>query len=521
MVIECYIMLTETTNLLYLLNLIVQKNSFLLTILCLIAMIILLGLQGYWISKYYILTKKNFATEVNLAFEDALKKEFSNRADTIEKILIKKLLDTNFFSLTSKFNKKDKRIIYTLASTIDKSDKFSSSFSLSDLNVQIGKDDTLIRKKIATSFANLLRNEDLENHIIYYRTQQLGDFMVEITHKMQFDTAYLRPILNKYLADRSIYVNYQFYTKDKDSTTNKSNFNPALLQKYPVITRALPTYRNKPGQNYVRVMFRDPYPYILANMWFILLSSMVLVILIAFCLSYLLRSLKNEKKLALIKNDFISNITHEFKTPIATAMLAIDALRDNTTRSNEEKTERYLKHAKNELTRISTLTDKILKLSVYDRTNYTLRKETIQVNTVVQEIIDTHSLQKPDCTLVFENSTTINSIEVDKEQFQHALSNIIENAIKYGNEPLKIQVSCSVSESYFVISVKDNGSGIDAAEIPMLFEKFYRAKQSSNQAVKGYGLGLNYVKQIMQQHNGWYKLTSSHHGTELKLAWPI
>ncbi|HTM97873.1 MAG TPA: sensor histidine kinase, partial [Pedobacter sp.] len=98
---------------------------------------------------------------------------------------------------------------------------------------------------------------------------------------------------------------------------------------------------------------------------------------------------------------------------------------------------------------------------------------------------------------------------------------IIENAIKYGNEPLKIQVSCSVSESYFVISVKDNGSGIDAAEIPMLFEKFYRAKQSSNQAVKGYGLGLNYVKQIMQQHNGWYKLTSSHHGTELKLAWPI
>lgn len=498
-----------------------QKNGFLLTILCLVAIAVLLGLQGYWINKYYVLTKTNFATEVNLAFEDAIKKEFSNRADSIEKLLTERLLDTNFFLLTSEFSEKQNRVIYTVRSNKNKADKYSSSFSLSDLNLEIGKDNKLVRKKIAVAFANLLRNEDLENHIVYYRTQDLGTFMFEMVGKLQFDTTNLRPVLNRYLAEREIFVGYKFYTKEKDSTTNKSHFNPVLLKEYPVITRAIPTYSRKPGQNYVRVLFKDPYSYILSNMWFMLLSSIFLVILIAFCLSYLLRSLRNEKRLALIKNDFISNITHEFKTPIATAMLAVEALNDKTVLVNEEKTERYLKHAKNELTRISALTDKILKLSVYDNNNYSLKKEDIQINTVVQEIIALHSFQQPNSTLTFENNTAITSISVDKEQFQHALSNIVENALKYGKDPIAIHISCYLDSSYFIISIKDNGPGIDAAEIPLLFEKFYRAKQSSTTTIKGYGLGLNYVKQIMQQHNGWYKITSSLSGTELKLAWPV
>ncbi len=498
-----------------------QKNSSILTTLCLLAITILLALQGYWISKYYLITKKNFATEVNLAFEDAIKKEFGNRADTIEKILTARLLDTNYFMLTSKFSKKQNRVIYNVFSTKNTSDKFTSSFSLADLDIEINKNPQLVKKKIAASFASLLRNEDLENRTIYYRTQDLGNFMFEITGKMQFDTVNLRPILNHYLAERSIFVKYRFYTKEKDSTTNKSTFSKALLKEYPIITKSIPTYSRKPGQNYVRVMFNDPYPYILSNMWLILASSIFLVILIAFCLSYLLSSLKNAKKLAHIKNDFISNITHEFKTPIATAILAVDALSEETTRQDEEKTHRYLKHAKNELLRISSLTDKILKLSIYDKANYALKKESIPLNEVIQGIVDIHVLQKPSCSFTFENNSTINTITVDKEQFQHALSNIFENAIKYGNDPIKISISCSLENNYLVITVKDNGPGIDAAEIPLLFEKFYRGKKTSTSTVKGYGLGLNYVKQIMQQHEGWYALTSSKSGTEVKLAWPI
>ncbi len=520
MVIECYIMLTEVTQLLYLLNLKVHKNSSLLTILCLTAMTILLGLQGYWIIKYYGITKQNFEKEVNMAYEDAFKKEFSNRADRIQKIIKARLLDTTHFLITSKRSKTGE-VMYQISETKNPADRFSNSFSTSRLNVMITENNKkAVINQVAENFSKMLRNEDLNNRVIYYRTQNLGKFMSDLTHKIEFDTANLRPVLNTYLAKKSIYVDYQFYVKDTDSTTNESTFSPSLLAKFPIITRSLPTYRHSPGQNYLRIMFKDPYSYILSNMWLIFISSLFLVTLIAFCLNYLLRSLKKAKQLAHIKNDFISNITHEFKTPIATALLAVEALGEKDTLDDKEKTTRYLKHTKNELIRIGSLTDKILKMSIYDRSDYALKKENIQVNIVIQEIIDIYILQKSS-KITFKNNTAVSSILVDREQFQHAISNILENAIKYGKDPIEISILCSLENNYFVINVVDNGTGIDASEIPFIFDKFYRGKQSTHSLVKGYGLGLNYVKQIMQRHEGWHRATSNTNGTEIKLAWPI
>lgn len=498
-----------------------MRQKHLLPALCFLAMLILLGLQGYWISKYYYITKQNFEKEVNLAFEDAFKKEFSLRADRIQEILKRKLLDSNSFTITSKLDQKDKKVIYTVADTKKPKDKFSSSFSLNDIDILINdKNKKQVGNVIAQRFAEMLRNEDLNNHIVYYRTQQLGKYMLDLTHKLEFDTANLRPILDKYLADRSIYVKYNFYAKEKDSTTNSSTFSLAILKKYPIITRSLPTYKHNPGQNYIRVMFKDPFRYILANMWLILSSAIFLVLLIAFCLAYLLHILRKEKKLSIIKNDFISNITHEFKTPIATAMVAIESLNDTYVRQDEDKTTRYLKHAKNELMRISDLTDKILKISLYDSGNFEINKEKIQIDELIKEIIEVNKLTKQGTNINFSNETGVDVIQADKTQFQHALANVIENAIKYGLSPIKIDISCELHENSLIIAIKDNGPGIAAAEIPFVFEKFYRANRQ-NQTIKGYGLGLNYVKQIMEQHNGWYTIKSNRDGTELKLGWPI
>lgn len=468
-----------------------QKNGYLLSALCVLSMVILLGLQAYWIHKFYGLTKDNFEKEVNLAFEDAVKKEFNNRADTIAEVLAARIIDTNQIIQPQK----------------------------PDANLK--DTDLLVKQKIANNFTHILKNENLENDIVYYRMQELNAAMVKITKEMEFDTARLRPILNRYLAERSIFINYQFYVKDQDSTTNKSSFSPALIQKYPIITRALPTYRVKPGQNYVRAMFMNPFPYILSNMWLILTASIFLTLLIAFCLNYLLKSLRKEKKLAIIKNDFISNITHEFKTPIATALLAVEALNDKIILYDEEKASRYLKHTKSELIRISGLTDQILKLALYENNGYEIKREQTQIEPIIWEIIALHSLSKKDIKISFENNTKQTSILVDKVHFQHAISNIIENSIKYGQDPIEIKISCSLDATYFIISITDNGPGISPSELPFVFDKFYRAKQENSELIKGYGLGLNYVKQIMDQHAGSYQLTSSKNGTELKLSWPL
>lgn len=498
-----------------------QKHQ-LLPALCFAAMLVLLGLQVYWISKYYNITKQNFEKEVNLAFEDAFKKEFSLRADSIQHILEKRLLDTALFTITSKLDQKDKRVIYEVSETKRPKDKFSSSFSLHDVDILINKKNKKqVSTLIAKRFSELLRNEDLNNHIVYYRTQDLGKYMVELTNKIEFDTTNLRPILNKYLAKRSIFVTYNFYARDRDSTTNSSTFSEKLLEKYPIITRSLPTYKHSPGQNYIRVMFRDPFPYILANMWLILFSSVFLLLLIAFCLYYLLKSLSKEKKLSLIKNDFISNITHEFKTPIATTMLAVEALNNRTVRDDEEKATRYLKHAKNELKRLSELTDKILKISLYDTGNYKIRKEKVAIDAVLKEVVEIYSLSERAAKITFKNNTGIVEILVDKSQFQHAVVNIIDNAIKYGQNEVSIDINLSVEAGYLITAIKDNGPGIVKSELPFVFEKFYRAKQHHSKLVKGHGLGLNYVKQIMHHHNGWYTIISNQNGTELKLGWPI
>lgn len=498
-----------------------QKHQ-LLPILCLTAMLVFLGLQGYWISKYYSITKQEFEKEVNLVFEDAFKKEFSLRADSIQQILKRKLLDSNFFTITSKLDKKENKIIYTVAETKNPKDKFSSSFSLHDINIMINKENKkIVTNLIAERFSELLRNEDLNNHIVYYRTQELGKYMLVLTNKLTFDTANLRPILTKYLVEKSITVPFEFYATKKDSTTNKSTFKPSLLQRFPVITKSLPTYSNKPGQNYIRVMFKDPYRYILNNMWLILVSAVFLVLLITFCLVYLLHILRKEKRLSLIKNDFIGNITHEFKTPIATAMVAIEALNDYKLRQDEDKTIRYLGHAKNELKRISDLTDKILKISLYDSGDFELKKEQIPIDEMIKEIIEVNMLSNHNATISFNNTTGISTIVADKTQFLHALNNIIDNAIKYSDQPVNIDISCQLAHDKLVTLVKDNGPGIAKAELPFVFEKFYRAKHHQQQTVKGYGLGLNYVKQIMEQHQGWYSIFSDENGTEVKLGWPL
>lgn len=495
------------------------KHNALLTTLCILSMVVLLALQGYWINKYYRIIRQDFEKEVNLAFEDGLKKEFSNRADSIEKILERTLLDTNKFSLTSKYWPEEERVLYTVRSKKDTLDKFSSSVSFKDISVSLNNNNDSLRKIVAKKFANNLRNEDINNHIIFFRTQDLGRFMVNLTDSLKFDTTNLRPVLNKYLADRNIFVPYSFYTRAKDSTMNKSNFDPELLKKYPIITRSLPTYQAETEQNYVRVMFTDPFSYILSNMWVILCSSVLLVVLMTGCLYLLLRSLNKAKKLSMIKNDFISNITHEFKTPISTAMLAVDALSDPTTILKEESKLKFLGHAKNELQKISALTDKILKLSLYDSDKYFLKKEKIELDATMNEIISIYETYSEPIDIQFTNNSGVDHIWVDKTQFQHAIANIIENAVKYGNYPVAITINLYLNNNYLVISIKDNGPGIAEIDLPHVFDKFYRAKMSAKN-IKGYGLGLNYVKQIMDHHKGWYSLKSNSSGTELNLGWP-
>lgn len=500
-----------------------RKNATLLVVICFSAMAALLALQAYWIVKYYKLNKVNFEKEVNLAFEDGIKKELSWRCDTVQKIIENKILDTTAFKITAKLDAKEKRYIYTLSATGNEKDKFSSSFSLEKMNEPIETGDGHVKKFIAKQMAIMMRTEDLETHTIYYRTQSLGAFMSEEALKHQFDTTRLRKAFNLYLKQRNINVPYSFLIRKEDSTTNKSAFAPSLLKKYPIITKSFSTYRYTDDQAYVRAMFKNPSSYILANMGLIFFSSIMLIVLISACMIFILKSLFYEKRLAAIKNDFISNVTHEFKTPIATVSVAIEALRNKAVINDKEKSTRYLEHAKSEIERLNLLVDQVMSLAIYESGKSEINKGTIDIDIVIKELIERHQLPGSKAILIeYENNSTINTINADKIQFQHAINNVLDNAIKYSKNEVNIKISILKKDNYLLLNLKDNGIGISEKEIVLVFDKFYRVSTGNNHPVKGHGLGLNYVKQIMEQHAGWYSIESKlGTGTSLTLGWPL
>lgn len=492
----------------------------LLLLLCSMAVVCLLALQFYWIKNYYEVNKTGFEKEVNLAFEDAIKKEFSLRCDTIEALIVDRLLDTTEFTITSKLKKDSVTYDYYIINKHNPKD--DHSFSSVKLSGPV-EGNPALKKKVAETFAEVMRSEDLESHVVWYRTQNLGSFMSEKVNRYDFDTARLRPVLQFYLKERNITVPFQFFVRKDDSTMNRNIFPKELLAKFPVITKSHPTYKLKDDSHFVRAMFSDPFSYIISKMGFIFISSVVLIVLITILIFILLRLLLREKKLSAIKNDFISNITHEFKTPVATVSAAIEALADFNVLKDEEKTKRYLSHSKKELERLSGLVDKLLNISLYENRQLKLNPEPVNIDETIQAIMQSHLLAaSKKINFTYNNESGLHSIKADKIHFHHSVNNVIDNGIKYSGDTVDIQINCTQENGFLVISVSDNGNGIAEKDLRFVFDKFYRVNNTANHTIKGHGLGLNYVKNIVESHHGWCILKSNPgKGSVISLAWPV
>jgi two-component system phosphate regulon sensor histidine kinase PhoR len=492
-----------------------------LLILCIAAVAGVFVLQFFWIRNYYFVNKATFEKEVNLAMEDAVKKEFIVRCDTIEQRVVKQLSDTNEYRIRNWYSPTHKNYMLTIYNRRKPAD--SSSMHSDSLNQAFLLGDTAYHHKIVRYIAHTIRNNELEGQIIYYHTQRLGQFVVDQAIKFDFDTARLRPILTRLLTDRSISTHFQFYLRSKDSTFTRSRFSAKLLAQYPVITRAYITYKRNKNDHYVRAMFVNPSGYIISRLGFIVGGSLVLILMVGFSLFYLLRSLLTEKKLSAIKNDFISNITHEFKTPIASVSAAVEALSGFGVLDDREKTQRYLNHSKNELQRLSILVDKVLNSTLYERQAFDIKPESINVDDTIKAILENHTAAtSKKVHYSYVNQSLIQNLQADRLYFEHALSNVIDNAIKYSGNVVEITVTCTSKNNMLAIAVRDNGTGITSSNLGLVFEKFYRVPTGNRHQIKGHGLGLSYVKSIVERHGGSCHIESTPgKGTTLTLNWPI
>jgi two-component system phosphate regulon sensor histidine kinase PhoR len=236
-------------------------------------------------------------------------------------------------------------------------------------------------------------------------------------------------------------------------------------------------------------------------------------------LIYLLRIIKNQKQLAEIKDDLISNITHELKTPITTISAALQALAAFSAIEDKEKTKKYLEVSNSQVNKLNKMVEKILETATLDSNNLLLKKTTIDLVDLLHSLIEKYQLINPEKTIIFNSTQENLDLSIDPFHFENAISNIVDNAVKYGGD--FITLSLQLHHENLHITCQDNGAGIDKNQRHKIFDKFYRIPTGNIHNVKGFGIGLYYSKHIIEKHGGSITLAESTKETIFTVILPL
>jgi two-component system phosphate regulon sensor histidine kinase PhoR len=217
-----------------------------------------------------------------------------------------------------------------------------------------------------------------------------------------------------------------------------------------------------------------------------------------------------QKKLSIIKNDFISNMTHEFKTPISTISLASEMLGDSSIAQTPEKQQRYLKMIRDENKRLSVLVESILQTSILDKGEFILKHSEVDIHDIINTAINNTQLliDQRGGTIQTQLTATKFKLQADRVHLTNIVFNLIDNAIKYSKGVPEILISTHNTAEGIMIKVKDNGLGISKENQRKIFDKFYRVPTGNVHNVKGFGLGLSYVLAVVLKHNGTISVDS-------------
>ena len=234
-----------------------------------------------------------------------------------------------------------------------------------------------------------------------------------------------------------------------------------------------------------------------------------LVIIAAFYMT--VSTLLRQKKLSEIKNDFINNMTHEFKTPLATISLAVDALRNEKVANDRVKSAYFSGIIKEENKRMNRQVETILQAALFDRQELQLNLQPIHVHAVIQRALENFQLQlqEKQGKSILQLNAKEDLIATDEVHFTNLISNLIDNAVKYSNDGLVIRINTANTAKTLVLRIEDNGIGMNKEIQRRIFEKFYRAHTGNLHNVKGFGLGLSYVKTVVDAHHGKIRVDST------------
>lgn len=502
-----------------------------------VALIGLIGIQLYWVNNAINLKEEQFMKDVNGALHrvverlekgEALEKLQSHQAgrflffenDTISGSW-ENLADTSFqYFVMKDVQKRGDKIEIKI--TEEQHGKRVSKI----INKDLAKGDTVTNEELyetglkfapdttpESKSAELKIKSRLENKSAFVGDIVKSLIQVNLFEKMEerINRELLDSLLSEELKNGGITTEYDFGVFDMGEKLLFASEEKSLEKLSPSDLQ-IRLFPNDIIENahFLKIYFPNQKTYLLKAMWMMLIISVLLIGAIIFTFSYTLTTIIKQKKLAEIKNDFINNMTHELKTPVSTISLACEALKDPEMVKNEKILSRYINMIEDENKRLGTMVQNVLQSAVWDKGDFELKKEEFDIHKLIKDVAEKTEIfvRENQGEIILNLDAGKSIISADRIHLTNVIFNLLDNAIKYSPVNPKITIRTENKETEINISVQDNGIGIRKEDQKKIFEKLYRVPTGNIHNVKGFGLGLNYVKTIVEKHGGSVKVES-------------
>ncbi|MFY0603802.1 MAG: HAMP domain-containing histidine kinase [Flavobacteriaceae bacterium] len=487
-----------------------------------LTIIVTITVQFYWNYNNYQNNKTRISNEIQISLDNAVEEYYST------------LSKKSFFAIIGASNI---RIDSTRTNITFGADSLKKKFKINSLEIRTDKKNEL--NKLPTLLDSMMHG-DLNLKNTFNRYHQHYDSLAAnktikvITGKKAIDSLnlikglqsayialendtldlrHLDSLFKKQLKNNNIQSLHYFEFFKQDSLFHRSSFEHNKLH---LSKKAKSTYL-KPNERLL-VFYENPAYEALKRSSTGILLSLILSLTVVLSLFYLLKIIRKQKELAEIKNDLISNITHEFKTPIATVSTAIEAIESFNVIDDKEKTKKYLSMSSIQLKKLHLMVEKLLETATLDSENLLLKKEEVNLIELIEKAVNKHKIIDTEKQIRFSSNVNTLGMYLDSFHIENAVSNLIENALKYGGNCIDVNINSILNQTE--ITVADNGNGIDKNQQEKIFDKFYRVPKGNTHDVKGFGIGLYYTKKIVEKHQGIISLFSEKQKTVFKITLP-
>jgi two-component system phosphate regulon sensor histidine kinase PhoR len=465
------------------------------------------------LNRYLSLSQKDFGQE----YKEILKEEFKNLLSLNESIDIK---DT---SLT--YKGKSEKYLIIKGNSVDSLSGISTEHQVMARDVRnvsqvFSRDSGLFPANVSYEMSQELDNRMIDQ--IFKKSKYISSLMLQMFRENTFDSANEKinlALLDSILASEvkrfNLPAKFQFSLLDEkldpiEYETKAINYNVTIDTNDLICTNLFPG--NILDDNvFLAVDFDSKTKFLIKEILGVLIISIGLVVIIFLTLGFMLKTIVKQKQLGELKNDFISNITHEFKTPISTISLVCQALEDSDMSvGSTTDSLPFVAMIKSENNRLSTLVETVLQISLMDRGEMKLDIETNNLTEIVSDIskVIQKRIESLNGLLTLDLPKEDIFIDCDELHTRQAILNLIDNAIKYSEDKPNVKIVLLKENTKVSLSVIDYGIGINKEHLPKIFDKLYRVPTGNVHNVKGFGLGLNYVDSIVKAHNWQLKVTS-------------